>query len=82
MPKPMQVRTILAYLKKTPDSTNFSQNLPASTPEEATAPPAEDLPQDEAAEAEQDQQQGAQLEDCMDDNEVPASETAAAGKAD
>lgn len=81
VPKPMQVRTTLTCSNKLQSQHISPSNLPASTPEDATAPPAEDLPQDaEAEEAEQDPQ----LEDCIDDNEVRASETATAatGKAD
>lgn len=77
----MQVRTTLTCSNKLQSQHISPSNLPASTPEDATAPPAEDLPQDaEAEEAEQDPQ----LEDCIDDNEVRASETATAatGKAD
>lgn len=42
--------------------------------EEATAPPAEDLPQDDAEEGQTEQQEeGAQLGECMDDNEADAA---------
>lgn len=42
--------------------------------EEATAPPAEDLPQDDAEEGQTEhQEEGAQLGECMDDNETDAA---------
>lgn len=52
------------------EDSNSAEADAASSPEEATAPPAEDLPQDDADEDQREE--GAQLEEYMDDNETDA----------
>lgn len=63
------------------EDSNSAEADAASSPEEATAPPAEDLPQDDADEDQREE--GAQLEEYMDDNETDAPAPSNAGpKAD